>query len=253
MVRPNLELLARAHTSIGELVLHRRRPQAAPDEPFVELLVDGRTLMSGYNSVSERALAREALARCAGDSLRVLVGGLGLGHTAQEVLASPRVAALDVVEFVPEIIAWFEAGLMPLAGELRADARFRVIENDVYARLTSPAAERYDLLLIDVDHAPDDPLTADSASFYTADGLRRVCDHLTDRGVLAVWSCAPNGDFEATLREVFSVVDTVTTLFQDDLFGEDDETNWLFFASGPRPGAAASGAAPALGGDLRDA
>ena len=55
--------------------------------------------------------------------------------------------------------------------------------------------------------------------------------HLKSGGVLAVWSCKESREFEATLGEVFSVVDAETTLFQDDLFGEPDEVNYLFFAS----------------------
>ena len=236
MPNQSVEVLARAETRIGELVLQRRTPQADPEATFVELLVDGRMLMSGYNTVSERALARRGVDRCPGDGLRVLVGGLGLGHTARAALESPRVAAVDVIEFVPEVVAWFEEDRIPLAPELRGDPRFALILDDVYARLAAPPAVRYDLILVDVDHAPDDPLAtaSETATFYTVDGLRRVARHLEPGGVLAVWSCAANPEFEALLREVFATVATETTVFEDDLFGEPDETNWLFFASGPR-------------------
>lgn len=234
MTDPDFALLARADTVIGEFVLRRRGVQADPGRTFVELLIDDRVLMSDFNSVSERALAREGVARCAGEELRVLVGGLGLGHTAHEALASPRVAAVDVVELVPEIVEWFESGLVPLAPELRADGRFRLIRDDVYGRLSRSATELYDLILVDVDHAPNDPIAEQSAPFYTADGLRRVCCHLRPGGVLAVWSYADSETFEATLGEVFSAVETVRTLFQDDWFGQEDEINTLFFASAPR-------------------
>ena len=214
MAKPYFDLLGTADTTIGELVLRRRRVQADPGTTFVELLVDDRVLMSGFNTVSERALAREGIARCGGDQLRVLVGGLGLGHTAHEALASQRVAAVDVVEFVPQIVEWFERDLMPLAPELRADPRFEVIRDDVYGRLSRPPTELYDLILVDVDHAPNDPLARESTTFYTADGLRRVCHHLQPGGVLAVWSYTENRSFEATLREVFLAVETERTLFQ---------------------------------------
>jgi spermidine synthase len=231
MADPYLELLARADTAIGELELLRREVQAEPGTSFVELQVDGRMLMSDYNSVSERALTHQGIARCRGEKLRVLVGGLGLGHTAHEALFSQRVAAVDVVEFVPQVIDWFERSLIPLAPKLRADPRLRVIRDDVFALLSRPATQLYDLILIDVDHAPDDPLAGESSAFYTVDGLRRVCQNLKSGGVLAVWSYKESREFEATLREVFSVVDAETTLFQDDFFGEPDEVNYLFFAS----------------------
>ena len=234
MAKPRFDLLARADTSIGELVLRRRRVQADPGTTFVELLVDERVLMSDYNSVSERALAHEGVARCPGKQLRVLVGGLGLGHTAHEALSSERVAAVEVIEFVPQIVDWFERSLIPLARELRTDPRFGVTLDDVYARLSRPATEHFDLILVDVDHAPDDPLAAASAPFYTADGLRRASEHLTPDGILAVWSCAESPEFEATVREVFATLETERTLFQDDMFDEPDEINCLFFASEPR-------------------
>lgn len=234
--KPLVKLIAQADTKIGELQLLHRTPRADPNAPFHELLVDGRTLMSSYNDVSERALAARSIERHGGDQLRVLVGGLGLGHTAHEALRSDRVAAVDVIEFVPEVIEWFEDDVLPLAPDLRADSRLEVIFDDVYTRLAKGPTETYDLLLVDVDHAPDDPLSAQSeaAMFYSEEGLRRVAAHLRPGGMLGVWSCADNVSFEETLCEVFTEVLNDTTLFVDDLFGEEDETNWLFFASGVR-------------------
>jgi len=191
-------------------------------------------LMSDYNAVSERALAREGIPRCTGDALRVLVGGLGLGHTAHEALLSDRVAQVDVVEYVPEVIEWFNRDLMTLAPVVRHDPRFKVIPDDIYRRLTAPPEGTYDLLLVDVDHSPDDPLPGDSAAFYTAAGLHKVAKHLAPGGVLAVWSCRANPSFEATLRDVFESVATKTTVFVDEMFFEDDETNYLFYGSSPR-------------------
>jgi spermidine synthase len=237
----DFQLLARADTVIGELVLRRRELQVEPGVFITELLVDERMLMSDFNTVSERALARAGVARCRGERLSVLVGGLGLGHTAHETLASDRVARVDVVEFVPEIVQWFEAGLIPLAAEVGADPRFGVIHDDVYARISRPAAERYDLILVDVDHAPDDPLLTQSGSFYTPGGLRRASAHLAPGGLLAVWSYAESPAFESALREVFAHVETESTFFRDHAFWNADEINTLFFASDPsRPSSAST-------------
>lgn len=232
------QVLAEADTTIGHLVLRRREMQASPGTTFVELLVDGRMLMSDYNTLSERALARAGLARCAPDGgLRVLVGGLGLGHTAHAVATSSRVTQIDVVEFVPEVTAWFEQGRMDLAPALLRDPRFRIVRDDVYRRLTSPppsSSERYDLVLVDVDHSPDDPLPGASGAFYTAAGLRAAAGHLTPRGVLGIWSCRDAAKLEETMREVFRTVETETTVFRDEMFFEDDETNFLLFGADPR-------------------
>ena len=71
--------------------------------------------MSSHITYSERALSRIALEMHPGKSLRVLVGGLGLGYTAWEVLQSDRVATCEVVEYVPAVIQWMKEGLVPLS------------------------------------------------------------------------------------------------------------------------------------------
>ncbi|MBT6275583.1 MAG: spermidine synthase [Chromatiales bacterium] len=186
--------------------------------------------MSDFNTVSERALASEGVARCDADGLRVLVGGLGLGATAQAVLAFDQVAHVEVVEFVPTVRRWYEEGVLPLSRPLKRDERMNVVAGDVYARLLGPPSDKFDLILVDVDHSPEEPLTPANLPFYTQAGLQRVHHHLRDDGVLGVWSCTNSPAFEATLRREFGRVEVETTVFQDDLFGEEDEWNYLYFA-----------------------
>jgi hypothetical protein len=50
-----------------------------PGTIITEITLDHVLLMSSSATVSKQALADEALARHAGDDLRVLVDGLGLG------------------------------------------------------------------------------------------------------------------------------------------------------------------------------
>jgi hypothetical protein len=87
----NIEFLAYVPTPLGDLCLRRRELLSRPGTVITEVTLDHELLMSSFVTVSERALADEALARNAGDDLRVLVGGLGLGYTASQALASPRV------------------------------------------------------------------------------------------------------------------------------------------------------------------
>ncbi|MBM3962343.1 MAG: spermidine synthase, partial [Planctomycetes bacterium] len=76
MASANFQELDVADSELGELVLRRRRTVAAGDEWVYEVKLAGRFLMSSLNTQSERELADRALARLAGDGLRVLVGGL---------------------------------------------------------------------------------------------------------------------------------------------------------------------------------
>lgn len=190
--------------------------------------------MSSHITVSERALARSALEMHPGEDLEVLIGGLGLGYTAHEVCAAGagRVSTVEVVEYLPEIIGWVDRDLIPLASELRDEERLRIVEGDVYRLLWEDPVRTYDLILIDVDHAPDEGLDAGNAPFYTEDGLRRAARHLSGDGILGVWSYAEHSPFATALRSVFRDVRVESVSVQNDLVGEE-HTDWLFFASGP--------------------
>jgi spermidine synthase len=46
--------------------------------------------------------------------LDVVVGGLGLGYTAAEVLKNKKVSRLLVIDLFQAVIDWHQAGLVPL-------------------------------------------------------------------------------------------------------------------------------------------
>jgi len=227
----DLEILAYEPSSLGMLCLRRRGMRSTPDAVVTEITLDHQFLMSSHNTASERALARFGLEMHEGKALRVLIGGLGLGVTAHEALLSDHVARVEVVEFLPPVIDWLDRGLLPLGAELRADARFAVSQGDVYHRLASPPEEKHDLILVDVDHSPDEPLGSESAAFYTEAGLALAGRHLAENGVLGVWSYAESAPFAATLRRVFREVRVEPLHFENPVL-RDAETNWLFFARG---------------------
>jgi spermidine synthase len=225
----DLEILAYEPSPLGMICLQQRGMASEPGAVVTEITLDHQFLMSSHNTASERALARVGLEMHAGKDLRVLVGGLGLGYTAREVLRSDRVAHVEVVELLAPVIDWLERGLVPLAEELRADSRFAVSEGDVYRRLASPPERTHDLILVDVDHSPDEPLGSGSASFYTEEGLALAGRHLASDGLLGVWSYAESPPFAAALRRVFREVRVEPLTFENPVV-EATETNWLFFA-----------------------
>jgi spermidine synthase len=224
----NLQILAYDDTPLGPLCLRRRELLSMPGTTVTEVTLNHAFLMSSLYTVSEEALADVGLAMHPGRGLRVLIGGLGLGYTARAALASERVSEVEVVEFLPEVVGWLERGLLPISAVLSADTRLRVVGGDVYARLAEEPGERFDLVLIDVDHAPDDPLSEANASFYTAGGLRRVRRHLAEGGVLGVWSSAASASFERALGEVFDEVRVEPVTFMNEL-ADEERTDWLFF------------------------
>jgi spermidine synthase len=236
MRRSNVEFLAYETTPLGDLCLRRRELLSRPGTFITEITLDFELLMSSYNTVSERALAHEALARHPGHDLSVLVGGLGLGYTANEVLQSPRVGRVEVIELLPQVVGFLQQGLVPLSPELLGDPRFGVRAGDVYATLGEPPSRRWDLVLIDVDHSPEEQLGSSNESFYTEAGLSRAKRHLAPGGILAVWSYSESSPFVDALRTVFDVAETVPVSFVDDLLDEE-HTDWLFVARDEPDGA----------------
>ena len=220
---PLFEVLDIQDTDLGELCLRRRELVSRPGMIITEVTLDHGFLMSSYHTESERRLAEVALEMHEGTDLSVLVGGLGLGFTAQAALASSRVARVEVVELLEPVIAWLDQGWLPTGETLAADSRLEITQGDVYARLLGPAQQRFDLVLIDVDHAPEEPLDPGSAPFYTADGLGAVAQHLSPGGVLAVWSTDPSPAFEDDLRSVFGQVEIEIVRWWNDLIDVDKE------------------------------
>jgi spermidine synthase len=220
------EVLDHAESPLGVLILRRRNP---PEDHVIELTLEHQFLMSSVVTVSERELATRAIAMHGGTDLDVLIGGLGLGYTSKAALDSDRVARVEVVELVAGVIGWVERGIVPLGRELTTNPRFHVTQDDVYERLRRAPTRKHDLLLIDVDHSPDERLGESSDSFYGHASLALAKQHLEPNGVLGVWSTSESPSFEAELRETFGEVRVDPIDFFNETTGRP-ETNWLFLA-----------------------
>jgi spermidine synthase len=226
---PLFEILAYEPTPLGMLCLRRRELLCEPGTVVTEVTLNHEYLMSSHLTASEMALSEIALQMHSGSRLRVLVGGLGLGYTARAALESDRVSKCEVVEFLPQVIDWLEQGLVPLSDELNAESRLSVTHGDVYQRLAGPPKEEHDLILIDVDHSPDENLGTANDTFYTVDGLQHAKLHLAENGILGVWSYAESSTFADALRDVFREVRIEPVTVYNNLINEP-QTDWLFFA-----------------------
>lgn len=225
----NFEILAYEETPLGLLCLRRREILSQPGTWVTEVTLNHEFLMSSYLTASERALTELGLARVpGGKELRVLIGGLGLGYTAASALDSVMVNHVEVVEFLPQVISWLESGLVPLAERLNADERLEVTHGDIYERLSRPGEQEFELIAIDVDHSPEDVLGEQSQGFYSCEGLTRAKSHLTQGGVLGVWSYDESSPLLANMQEVFETVTVEKVTVMNDLIREE-QTDWLFF------------------------
>ncbi len=209
-------------TDMGPLVL-RRRWVAAIDQDVVEVILGDEHLMSSLFTVGEIELAVRGLAAARGEGLRVLVGGLGLGYTARAALAHPRVASVEVVDALGPVIEWHRAGLLaPLGDSLGTEPRCILSHGDFFGWFDAPRSEgeRYDVVLLDIDHSPRQLLHPDHARFYSREGLTRVREALTAQGVFAMWSDeAPDDAFLALLEAVFPAARAEVVAFDNPLTG----------------------------------
>lgn len=230
----SLEILAYEPTPLGLLCLRRRELLSRPGTVVTEVTLNHEFLMSSYLSESEKALATIGLALVKGNAeprkFKVLVGGLGLGYTAAAALKSVDVDLVEVVEFLPQVIGWMSDGLVPLSNQLNAESRLRISSGDIYARLAEPASQRFDLIAIDVDHSPEDVLGGQSEGFYSVVGLEAAKEHLTEGGVLGVWSYAESTPLLDNMKTVFAEVRVEQVTVMNDLINEE-QTDWLFFGS----------------------
>lgn len=232
MTSPRFEVLDWVETPLGPLCLRRRELLGRPGALVTEVTLDHELLMSSLNTVSEEAQATRALAQHPGRGLRVLVGGLGLGYTAAAALASDRVARVRVIELLPAVAGWLRDGLIPLADRLNADPRLEVVLGDVYGLLLGPPAETWDLVLVDVDHAPDEPLGPASAAFYGDDGLARAARHLRPGGLLSLWSAGGDDPaLAAALARTFDDVRVERVAWTNELIDEGVEVEDVLFVA----------------------
>jgi spermidine synthase len=232
MTDSSIEYLAHEDTPLGTLILQRHTVAAEAGATVTEIMLDQQFLMSSRITFSERKLASVGLEMHPGKDLRVLVGGLGLGYTVFEVGSSDRVARAEVVEFSGGVISWMKEGLVPLSRQIAEETRIVIVKGDVFRRLGTPPVpgdEPFDLILIDVDHAPTERLDENSdGRFYSPAGLRAAERHLAPGGVLGVWSYKENSQFADAMREVFGEVRLEPVTFLNDVI-DYESTDWLFF------------------------
>ncbi|MFN3846761.1 MAG: hypothetical protein ACK4RZ_13215 [Paracoccaceae bacterium] len=180
-------------TPIGALSLRRRRDLRLGVDVW-EIMLGEKFLMTSHFTASEVALGQLGVRACRGEALDVVVGGLGLGYTAEAVLAEGSVADLIVVEYLAPVIEWHETGILPMGTRLPSDPRCRLVEGDFFAMAQGDGfdpdkpARQFDAILADIDHAPDHLLDARSDGFYQVEGLRSLKRHLKPGGIFGLWS-----------------------------------------------------------------
>ena len=223
-------------TPMGVLSLRRRR-QLSSGLDIYEIKLGDEFLMSSQFTVAEIALARLGLDALRRPDRDVVVGGLGLGYTAQAVLENPGVRSLIVVDALAEVIEWHQQGLLPLGKQLTDDPRCRFVNGDFFAMSHSAdgfdpdvPGRRFDAVLVDIDHSPRNLLHPRHAALYAPEGLARLAKHLHPGGVFALWSNDPPDDaFSSILAGAFATSSAHVVTF-DNLRRDGDASNTVYVA-----------------------
>ncbi|MDR6116909.1 spermidine synthase [Aeromicrobium sp. SORGH_AS981] len=182
----------------GEVVVRVRADGAT------ELRVNGVFVMDDVETSSERLLADLVLDLGARE---VLVGGLGLGYTAQALLAGD-VERLVVAELHADVVAAVRAGA-GAGPSVLDDPRCTVEVGDVRDVVAAQPDASLDAVLLDVDNGPDFLVHETNAAVYAADGLADAARVLRPGGTLAVWSMADSAPLRARLAGLLDDVGAV--------------------------------------------
>jgi spermidine synthase len=220
--------VATASSPRGEVVLRARHEgdEGHAPAPVLELRVNGVFVMDTRETGTEQQLATVALAEV--DVPRsVLVGGLGLGYTAQAVLADRRVEHLEVVEVEDSLVQWMRDGTVPHGPAFLADERLTVVTADIRQAVAEAAPASYDLVLLDVDNGPGQLVHEDNAAVYGAGFLGSVADVLRPGGALAVWSAAESDELADDLAAVFG---TATPIPMEVRLQGRAQVYWVYLA-----------------------
>ncbi len=224
---------------LGDISLRRRRIPALGERDIYEVKLGEEFLMSSLFVEAEIALADLGLAAVEGEDLQVVVGGLGLGYTAEAALKHDRVGELLVIDALETVIQWHQQGKVPLGKVLNDDRRCRFVHDSFFDLAVDPGngfdrqqpGRRFDAILLDIDHSPRALLNDTNASFYRFESLVLMARQLRPGGVFAMWSNEPCDEaFMTLLSQVFEDITCHVVAFYNPLQNRES-TNSVYVAT----------------------
>ncbi len=190
--------IAKADAGDSDLALY-----VGEDGAFM-IRAGGLELMNGREHRSEDLLGEMAARLAPGPSPRILLGGLGLGHTLAALLHGLNGrGSITVAEISVDVIAWYERYFEPALFAQRP-ASLRIFRGDVAALIRR--SQRYDAIVLDIDNGPCALVAPSNDWLYGAEGLSALRACLSQNGVLLLWSGFEDAGFAVRAREAgFSV------------------------------------------------
>ncbi|WLR52778.1 spermine/spermidine synthase [Bacillus tianshenii] len=192
-----LEVLERCSTERGELQLQKRGPH-------FEIISNGLFLTATYNEKSHCSFIHDALLQVKHPK-RVLIGGLGVGFLAAEVLKNEQINEVIVVEKEQEIINWNRTYFADLNENALNNRKLHVVQADLTTYLQG-SAEQFDMICLNVEKGPDWLIFENSRSLYGDNGMQVVKSRLSQGGCVTYTSGAHSKFLHAKLQKHFSSV-----------------------------------------------
>ena len=226
-------------TPLGDISLRRRSEPRLADKILYEVKLGDEFLMSSLFTEAEIQLAKIGLNTLSGKHLDIVVGGLGLGYTAAEVLNDKRVNSLEVIDVMSAVIEWHQKQLVPLGHVLTSDPRCTLVEADFFelaaiadCGFNNDAPDRLaHALLLDIDHSPSHWLNQTNSRLYCQQGLTILASKLQPGGVFGLWSNDPPDDaFKHLLDCVFASSQSHIITFNNP-YTNQDSTNTVYIAT----------------------
>ena len=223
-------------TPLGEVSL-RRRKQLKLNKDIFEVILNDEHLMSNLFISSEVALASMPLKEMISDAPDILIGGLGLGYTAREVLSHQHVKSLTIIEYLEPVISWHQKGILPIGKLLFEDSRCNIILSDFFKSIYDEIGfdpntkyRKFDGIFLDIDHTPDFHLNPSHAKFYGIEGMENIKYNLKDNGLFSLWSNnPPDNDFVNFLIQTFGNARAEKVTFYNSIL-EEDCTQTIYIA-----------------------
>jgi len=226
-------------TPRGAISLRKRSEPRLDNIILYEVKMNEEFLMSSLFVEAEVQLSKLGLAKFGNKDIDVVVGGLGLGYTAQAALAFDNVKSLCVVDVMAPVIEWHEKGLVPLGEELTNDERCRYALGDFFEFATADntnfdgtksdletGPNKVHAVLLDIDHTPSYWLNPENSRFYSTESLNAMKRKIHKGGVFGLWSDEkPDEQFVAVLESVFEKVETHMVYFPNPYTGEQSSNS----------------------------
>lgn len=204
-------ILSRGVTPRGEIQLQQLVESDEKNRPVYEIIFNGVFLMASYSELSEKKLATLAIEPLAWkrQDIRILIGGLGIGHTLRAALDCDGTQAVDVVEIEEHIIRWAQSLFSELNGYACFDPRVDLIQMDLGDYIFT-TQKTYDTIILDVDNGPTWLALGSNQRLYEKPALAKIKGLLRNGGVFTVWAAQECPTFQKRLEEVFGRTELIT-------------------------------------------